>query len=899
MKHISISLVALAILVSEISMAQNPWDQLSKRPATLGIEQGYMNFKTSNFKVKLLKSSQTLAGLVPLADTGFNYSPEKFLKSRSSDGLYQLGDLNLRLRFKGGEWKKFSSATKRAPVTALPVTDKTLAAASLKPTLPLDIPLAIERSWEQENGVLVLKFKITNSSKSEIEIGSLGIPLIFNNILHDETLDDAHARNVFYDPYIGADAGYLQVTRLSGKGPVLLVLPDGKTPFEAYSPLLDDPSPRGTTFEGFYEWMPLTRAHVESDWKNALPWNKPSSLILKPGDSREYGLKFIIAPDIRGIEQGLRTAGRPVAVGIPGYVIPQDVDAKLFLDYNKTVQSMEVYPVGALTIKKLAVLKSGLKSFQVNGRQWGRSRLTIKYTDGTIQTIHYKVIKPESELVGDFGKFLTTKQWYTDQDDPFKRAPSVMSYDYDTRKIVTEDSRAWIAGLSDEGGAGSWLGALMKQLVSPDHSELLKLEQFVNQTIWGNLQISADSAKYGVKKSLFYYEPSVMPQGTYSANVNYKTWAAWPLKEANSLGRSYNYPHVAAAHWVLYRLARYHQGLVTQRDWKWYLESAYQTGMAMVNLAPHYAQYGQMEGSVFLYILNDLKNEGLIEMADRLEQAMKKRALHWRSLNYPFGSEMPWDSTGQEEVYMWSDYFNFHDKAEVTLNAILGYMPTLPHWGYNGSARRYWDFLYGGKLARVERQLHHYGSGLNAIPVLKAFRNRPDDLYLLRVGYGGLMGSVANITEEGFGPAAFHSFPSTLKIDALSGDYGSNFYGYAVNTATYIVNDPVYGWLVFGGNLAHKGKQIEVQMTTAARSAVFIAPFQVWLTLDAGMINSISFNPEADAITLNLAAADEYTEKAFLHIEGSYKPVSGFNKSKNAYEIPLSNTTTTIILKKN
>ena len=97
----------------------------------------------------------------------------------------------------------------------------------------------------------------------------------------------------------------------------------------------------------------------------------------------------------------------------------------------------------------------------------------------------------------------------------------------------------------------------------------------------------------------------------------------------------------------------------------------------------------------------------------------------------PFGSEMAWDSTGQEEVYAWCKYFGYDDKALVSLNSIIGYMPALPHWGYNGNARRYWDFLYGGKIRRIERQLHHYGSGLNAIPVLAHYREHPDDEYLL------------------------------------------------------------------------------------------------------------------------------------------------------------------------
>ena len=56
-----------------------------------------------------------------------------------------------------------------------------------------------------------------------------------------------------------------------------------------------------------------------------------------------------------------------------------------------------------------------------------------------------------------------------------------------------------------------------------------------------------------------------------------------------------------------------------------------------------------------------------------------------------FGSEMAWDSTGQEGVYAWSKYFNDTTTAVNTLNSILAYQPTVPHWGYNGNARRYWS----------------------------------------------------------------------------------------------------------------------------------------------------------------------------------------------------------------
>src|SRR3546814_4982560 len=83
--------------------------------------------------------------------------------------------------------------------------------------------------------------------------------------------------------------------------------------------------------------------------------------------------------------------------------------------------------------------------------------------------------------------------------------------------------------------------------------------------------------------------------------------------------------------------------------WRWYLEKAHQTTVAMMRDAPYYAEFGLMEGDVFVDILKDLKREGMAAEAAEMEALMKKRADDWRTLEYPFGSEMPWDSTGQPE----------------------------------------------------------------------------------------------------------------------------------------------------------------------------------------------------------------------------------------------------------
>jgi hypothetical protein len=696
------------------------------------LQGGTIELETPEFNVTLVRSSQTVAAFKPKSNPDFDFTPGDLLIERSQDGYFHLGDITLRLRpGDSGQWKNYLTAIHRMPVTTLPASSGVLAAADLGPSLPSDIPLQIQRTWTVQNGKLALRFALKNKSTEPVEIGALGIPMVFNNVLNDRSLEQAHAKCSFYDPYIGEEAGYLQVTRLSGHGPALLVVPDTGTNFEAYNPILDkpnhfgappvftDPTPRGITFEGFYEWLAHSAAYAENEWNGVREWNQPTSITLKPGETRTYGVRFLLSSSIRNIEQTLAANQRPVAVGIPGYILPSDLDGRLFLKYPKDVKSISSDPSDALSLHKLSSPPDkAWAAYSIQGKRWGRARLTITYSDGLVQTIHYFVTKPAREVVADMGRFLTTTDWFVDPKDPFHRGPSPMTYDREENKIVMQDSRAWIAGLGDEGGGGAWLAAIMKQLVEPDKEEIDKLQQFIDGVVWGGLQYKDGDHKFGVRKSLFYYQPDQLPAGSYRPDLDWTSWTSWNKQHAERVDRSYDYPHVAALYWVMYRLARNHHGLVTNHPWDWYLSQSYETSVAMTKYAGEYAVFGQMEGTIFLQVLSDLKREGMNDKATDLETRMRIRADRWRAEAYPFGSEMPWDSTGQEEVYDWTKYFGYRDKAEVTLNAILGYDPAIPHWGYNGSVRRYWDFIFAGKDRRLERQLHHYGSSLNAIPLL-------------------------------------------------------------------------------------------------------------------------------------------------------------------------------------
>src|SRR5947207_3872028 len=893
-----------------LSFAQQPSPSPTPLPPTLGLDQGYLEFDTPEFKVKLVKASQTLAALQPKGADGFDFTPSDRLERRAANGYHHLGDLTLRLRTGNtGPWQKYDTADARKAVQSLPPSGHRMAIADLTATLPADIPVQIWRSWIVVEGGLILRFDIKNKTGEPVQIGALGIPMIFNNIITGRNLKEMHERCSFFDPYIGQDAGYLQVTRLSGLGPTLVVAPQGQTPFEAYQ-LLNEPTRPNQTCEGAFAWMVHTQAYAEDEWKNAEQWNQPTSITIAPGATRTYGIEFLLSDQIRNIEKTLIANHRPVAVGIPGYVLPMDLDARLFLNYGPKVNALTVEPQDAIAIHEDKPTPGGWKTYTLRGKSWGRARLTITYDDNSKQSISYYVIKPESQTVADLGHFLFTKQWFDDRADPFHRAPSVISYDRETDKMVTQDTRAWIAGLGDEGGSGSWLAAAMKEFGQPNKEEIAKYEQFIDKVLWGGLQYRDGPNKYGVRKRLFYYSPPDVPGFQYDSSLNWTTWSSWKKSEAESIGRGYNYPHVVAAYWSMYRVARNHSGLVTNHPWDWYLEQAYQTTKFTFSRNPNgrrrvgWVELGLMEGDIFLALLTDLKREGWTEKANDIEALMKERADRWKNEAYPFGSEMAWDSTGQEEVYAWCKYFGYADKAEVSLNSILGYMPTVPHWGYNGNARRYWDFIYGGKLRRIERQLHHYGSGLNAIPVLAHYREHPDDLYLLRIGYGGTMGALTNIDQEGFASVAFHSFPSTLKWDGYSGDYGPNFFGHAFNTATYIINHPEFGWQAFGGNVNTEGDWVKVQQLDSLRMRVYIAPRGLWLTLDAGTFESVQVNTRTNQIRIALSPQTADTSQARLHIEqpvklpgiGTYHPQPQLIRERDAYVAKLKPTATWITL---
>ncbi len=853
--------------------------------------KGKDRFLAGAFNLTLLRATQTAASLSPRG-SDFDFLPSDRLMGRGFPGFYHLGDCTLRTRTAGASWKSFSSASRQEGIMPQKVAGS-LSACDITQKMGIACPLTIVRIWRKEGEALVLRFQLTNRTAKPVEIGAFGAAMVFNNLLTGRSLEETHDRCSFADPAINAGAGYLQVTRLNGQGPVLLVTPEKGTSFEAYRPLYEDPTPRDVTFEGFYEWMTHTKAYADNEWSRTEAWNRATSRLLKPKESMTYGFRFVLASSVRQIEPTLIAQGRPVVVGVPGYVLPTDQTAHLFVRAPRPLASLQVEPTGALTVNPIfRATKNGWLDYTLKGNLEGRCRLTLRYTDGLEQTIHYFVTSPEQEQVRRLGAFHATKQWFADPNDPFHRTYSFLPYNRDTGERVLQHSHTWFAGLSDEIGAGASVAMAMKNLGQPQADEIALLEQYVDKTLYGRVQ----NKDFSVRASLFYYEPKLYP-GYYTVQ------GGWDKARTETTWRSFNYPHVAAVYWALYRLARQQTGLVRLHPWDWYLEHAYQTVMAIRTFAPGYAEVGLMVGSVFPEILRDLKREGWSQKAKTLEAYMRERAKRWAGMRYPFGSEMPWDSTGQEEIYTWCRYFGLNDKAQVTLSAILSYMPTVPNWAYNGAGRRYFDApVNGTRWQHIVRMTNHYGSGINSIPLMDAYRRNPTDLYLLRVGYAGLDQLMANIDSDGFASYGFDCDPAILRFDPYTADYGIAFYGYARNAGAYVMKHPEFGWLAFGGEMREDEMGLHVLPRDGFRRRVYLAPCGLWLTLEAGTFQKVSYDTKKGVVQIILDAATSATPKASLRVE-EFLPTRHFSVGARVlsplgtYTIPLSAKPTVVTLK--
>lgn len=194
------------------------------------------------------------------------------------------------------------------------------------------------------------------------------------------------------------------------------------------------------------------------------------------------------------------------------------------------------------------------------------------------------------------------------------------------------------------------------------------------------------------------------------------------------------------------------------------------------------------------------------------------------------------------------------------MNQVLAFTPLVNNWGWHGSAYGVGDFGNNGFVRGNERELHHYRSGLNAIPSMEQFLKDPSDLYLLRLAAGSLGGVLTNIDADGAPSMAFHSDPEHMFFDVASGDHGLAYYGHSHITSSFFVVHPDFGPLCYYCDLASTESEPASSPPSASstftvaprdsyRKKVYVAPLGLQIISDAGTIESVVLTTAAMSVT--------------------------------------------------
>ena len=848
---------------------------------------------TGDFLIGTLDQKGTVAYIHQnLNDTIFSFTvDDRQPRDRTRPRYHSTGDITLRIRRASStddyvEYSTSDAAGGSARVVEVP---DSLIAYDVTSLMHSGHGLNVQRIYRQasdsDGGGLIIQINLTNTQSFAQQLGGLGMSMVFNNDWTNLDLKTTARHCSITEPNIGQDGGWVKVTRISGEGRILVVLPEGRGGMNAWRPLLSDPTPRSAVFEGFYEYTFLADAYRTNEWSTVPDerlWTPTESVTLPPGGSITYGLRMRLLSSVKDVENGLALMQRLVVKVVPGYVVGTDMTTvSMYVRPGRyKVTDISASNSTVMDVNTTAtMLTSGWYQFSLYPRAYGRVRLTVQYMDNSSteyrQTVSMFVLPGFQTHVQNFGQFNAKNQWYDDPNDPFGRSQSIMPYHWQLGQMILQDDRSFVVGLSDESGAGPGLGFAIKNLYAPDPDQVHLVDLYVNNTLFGskgpNEQVPFETRiqwrDYSIIASAFWYPG--MP------NYHYTVQYGWDQNRSNTTWRSYNYVHPSAIYYSLYRIARDNANIQTIHPWSWYLTQAYQTYLAMQQFASYYSQFGLMVGSVFLRILDALKIEGYTNEFEQMTTIQRGRAAVWQALPFPFGSEFPWDSTGQEEIYLTAQRFRLYDLSNSTLNAVLGYTHSVPNWGYHGAARRFWDYVYNGcpELNEgIERVLHHYGSGLNALPIMDAYDRNPDDIYLLEVGMGSITGPLTNIQLNGASSMGLHGNPSKLIHDYYDADYGMSFYGLASLQSAYAVNHTTLSQPVcYLCDLTSSADNAvwTVVPRDAFHRRVYIEPLGTVLLLDTGTIDSVTVNWRAKTVALVLSAVSSPASFAVyrLHVD--------------------------------
>lgn len=644
---------------------------------------------------------------------------------------------------------------------------------------PLLDGVAVTGKYYEMAGVIpqiVWDLEVKNQGRQALEIGELGFPLALNTFYDgfgwsDEQLKRLWQSRLYVHKFIGGAASWIFAQRMTAEPPGLLIFPGDNTGWEFYAHIrasLNTPH----QWEGIPVVYVYSRAAIEREgWTG---WsNEHSTLILEPGDSRQFQMRFVPAERDKqdGIFHTLAACDRPALRLLPSAVAPAEVGIAV--------------EVGGITPKRFFVSRDAQVETDsddeggfcyVRPQSPGPVRLSFEDDSGRLSHVHLMFTEPIESLIKKRADWIVKHQIHKDPDSALWNA-IVMANIATGEQVLSSEEYDGASGI--ECSLADALFLAEKNTIYPVLSEIQALDAYIRDFLLDDVQ-----------------NPSDMSVGSV-------------LGEAPGLatycGRPLTYPHVVNLYHAMFRIAESY-GETLERP-EVYLRRAVQTAVALYRFGwRHYVRtVGLLGGSRMHDLLADLHRIGFAAEAVRIQEIIDAKAQQLVKQGYPYAGESVLDTSGFEEVFRAAMYLNDDEHMERTMRCAFAARSLAPSWWWYGSDKRSWDGADSTPLHalidRGEACLAH-----TTISNAQIFFESLDRDYLavpdayMRLAFGGMMGPWSLIRSDGAASMCYCPDLSSKHhgYNAFTGACGLGYFHYLRQVGAYVLPSRSYGTFTFG-----------------------------------------------------------------------------------------------------
>jgi hypothetical protein len=728
-------------------------------------------------------------------------------------------------------------------------------------------PLALKESWDLKDKSLTWRFSIENTINQQLVVGDIAIPLFYNN-QSGENSKEIFEERVIKHHFISGTSSFIFWQRPTGLGPYLLMLPLAGTSLEYFKLARAD-----SMNDVFHAYI---HSAYTADIDKRGSWRIPRTALTlaakgKAGSKITYGFKFRWANDYQHVRDILVEEGLIDVRIAPGMSVPLDLETKIALRTKQTIRQLEAEFPASTKIKYLGKKGNNQHLYGLKFTKPGENKITIHAGSGKTY-LEFFVTEPLETLYKKRAAFMVNAQQHR---DPSKWYNGLFSQ-WDMKNKV-------LRGPDNTDGFDGWWGYVLacddpglskapfiaaKNVFYPDQKEIDAVEYYIEHFVWGKLQRTdkEDPYPYGIYGTPNWFvnrNPEERKKITRDQN-----------QDKEHIWRSYDYPHIMMMYYHMYQIATMYPGMTKYLDSKGYLERANETAKAYFTypyeILPWYETYkwGCYNELLLVDLMRDLEKEGHVADAAWLRKEWDKKVKYFIYDDpYPFRSEYAIDATAYESTHALARYAV---ENPLKPDSNLWYDKNFKRWYSHPSVKpedakhfmekqlqaniacRGWlepSFYYYGSdfRGRSEKYTLSYMSQMGGWSILDyALHYASDPADYIQLGYASYLSAFALINsgtaetnygywypgKENDGAAGWAFEPLQFTSTWIRKQHGRGpwFYdgeidlGYGAATrmaCTVITNDPVFGWMAYGGDLTVSGGEYSVIPKDGLRRRIF------------------------------------------------------------------------------